>query len=253
MGFPPSHLLLTDSRRLMCHRYSQCGKSSIISRDDSDDDDDGLQSGPPLTKDFSRTSRIASFDTSNTLYEESSSISETLLKRASISFASSFSQALIAAIQTTKPSNIRAQLERGADILARDGDGCCAIHHAVRAGGRRALSELLNSEQLKGDPQGINQPDRSGATPLHYATSMGKMEFARILIEAGADKDAVDNHKRSPLYMAVQGNHESLVELLMDRGAKENPDLPPRFKEMQSSIKLRKRRQEKDAKKKKTR
>ena len=249
MDLLPSYRLLTDSRRLLCRRYCQCGKGSINSWDGFGDP----QPGPPLTTDSSRTSRIASFDTSKTFCEESSSISETLSKRESITFASSFSQALILAIRAAKPGDVRAQLERGADILARDRDGCCALHYAVRAGGRRVLSELLNSEQLKGDLKGIDQPDKSGATPLHYAASIGNMEFAKILIQAGADKDAVDHHKRSPLHMAVNGNHENLVELLMDRGAKENPDLPPRFKEMQNSIKLRKRRQEKDAKKKKTR
>ena len=41
--------------------------------------------------------------------------------------------------------------------------------------------------------------------------------------------------------MAVQGNHDSLVELLLDNGAREVfLDLPPQFKEMQAGINLRK-------------
>jgi hypothetical protein len=62
------------------------------------------------------------------------------------------------------------------------------------------------------------------------------------LIQPGADKDIIDHYNRSPLFMVVQGNYDSLVELLLDNGARVVLlDLPPRFREMKAGINLRKR------------
>jgi ankyrin repeat protein len=42
----------------------------------------------------------------------------------------------------------------------------------------------------------------------------------RLLIEYGADKDAVDNDKKTPLNYAIEGKHESLFKYLKSMGQK---------------------------------
>lgn len=129
--------------------------------------------------------------------------------------------------------------------MAQDSDGFCALHHTARAGGKRVLREILGSKQFNVDPKRINERDNSGATPLHIAAYRGREGMVMELIQAGADKDAIDNYGRSPLFMAVEGNHEALVELLLDIGAKDSQNLPQRFKEMKNSINLHRSRREK--------
>src|SRR6266536_1675489 len=60
-----------------------------------------------------------------------------------------------------------------------------------------------------------------GFTALHFAAFFGKAEVARILIEAGADVDAVaDNEMRvQPLHSAAAGRHLEVCRLLLAAGA----------------------------------
>ncbi|XTI92972.1 hypothetical protein V2W45_1347471, partial [Cenococcum geophilum] len=84
--------------------------------------------------------------------------------------------------------------------------------------------------------------DKTGATALHFAAPGARKGLASELIQAGADKDIVDHYNRSPLFMAIQGNHDSLVEPLLDNRARVVLlDPPLRFKEMQAGIHLPKR------------
>jgi ankyrin repeat protein len=166
----------------------------------------------------------------------------------SASNTSGLSPTMIFAIQKKDKSTVRKLLESGQDPLTGDRDGCCALHHTVRADSKRVMRELFDSSKLKGNPKGLNQKDRNGATALQYAASIGRKSMVKELLLAGTDKDAADNHGRSPLFMAVEGNYEEIVELLLDNKAKVTPQLPPRFKEMQSAIIFRKRMETKKKK-----
>lgn len=59
-------------------------------------------------------------------------------------------------------------------------------------------------------------------TPLHAASRGGHVDFARILLEHGAEANSQDDDKWTPLHIASQGGHAELAELLMEYGADVN-------------------------------
>jgi Ankyrin repeats (many copies)/Ankyrin repeat len=58
-----------------------------------------------------------------------------------------------------------------------------------------------------------------GMTPLGIASERGCTEFARILLQHGADANARDYNNNTPLHQASQGGHLEIVQLLLSHGA----------------------------------
>lgn len=54
--------------------------------------------------------------------------------------------------------------------------------------------------------------------PLHWAAEHGLAELAALLLDQGAEVNALDNFSNTPLHLAVR--HPALVELLLARGAR---------------------------------
>ncbi len=71
----------------------------------------------------------------------------------------------------------------------------------------------------------VGAADKAGMTPLHMACQQAQVAAAAALIDAGAPVNAQDAHGNGPLWRAVfafkQGGPE-LVKLLLDAGA--DPD-----------------------------
>ena len=63
------------------------------------------------------------------------------------------------------------------------------------------------------------QINHIGWTPLHYASSRGQLEVAQYLIANGAKIDSLSVSNTTPLMMAVIGSNETLIKLLLDKGA----------------------------------
>ena len=59
-------------------------------------------------------------------------------------------------------------------------------------------------EELLRRPRNPNVMDEFGHTPLHYAALNGRLEAMRLLLEAGADKDALSVKGRTPLHFAAR-------------------------------------------------
>ena len=74
---------------------------------------------------------------------------------------------------------------------------------------------------LDGDPGAASARSSDGFTALHFAAFFGKPEVARILLEAGADVNAVaDNDMHvQPLHSAAAGRHLEVCRLLLAAGA----------------------------------
>lgn len=65
----------------------------------------------------------------------------------------------------------------------------------------------------------INQKNYGGATALHLAARLNKIEIAKILIANGARIDAVDNEKWTPLMRATLAGNVDMMKLLLQNGA----------------------------------
>jgi len=71
-------------------------------------------------------------------------------------------------------------------------------------------------------PRKIGADFMGGMSALLYAAREGHLKTARALVEAGADLNAVNGDKISPLVMAIINGHYELGKYLLDRGADPN-------------------------------
>jgi len=65
----------------------------------------------------------------------------------------------------------------------------------------------------------INAVDAGKWTPLHHASVNGHHQCVELLLDRGASINAVNGTKYTPLHYASLYGHHQCVELLIDRGA----------------------------------
>jgi len=68
-----------------------------------------------------------------------------------------------------------------------------------------------------GAPKDAKEED--GFTPLHYAAQEGHAECCSLLISSGCKLDALNSEHLTPLYWASKNGHLALIRLLLDAGA----------------------------------
>jgi ankyrin repeat protein len=56
-------------------------------------------------------------------------------------------------------------------------------------------------------------------TPLHWAARKGNLDVVKLLLENGANPNAVDNSKNTPLHKAAGNGPTEVARLLLDSGA----------------------------------
>jgi len=128
--------------------------------------------------------------------------------------------ALMVAVRANHPDLVRYFIEQGAAVNAQTRTG-----EAPRW-------VLPNSVPGFGHGIGIVRgglPERGsrylipGAmTPLQYASRDGRLESARLLLDAGATIEQADANGVTPLLAAIGNNHPDVARLLIDRGANVN-------------------------------
>lgn len=101
---------------------------------------------------------------------------------------------------------------------------------------RQTLEEILQStsETLFPDKMGqekifVDTKDCCNDTPLHILTHRGNDYGCQLIIEAGADVNAVGDLGYTPLHYAVMTDNVKMIELLLKYGA--NPAIACEFGE----------------------
>ena len=61
----------------------------------------------------------------------------------------------------------------------------------------------------------INDKTNEGLTALHYAANKGSIPLLKLLIENGANVDAVTNLGKNLMHMAAEGNQPSMLLYLL--------------------------------------
>ena len=105
---------------------------------------------------------------------------------------------------------VQVLLDYGVDVNGfntQDALRCSALHNASWGKDPRSVRLLL---ERGADPNALSKDD---LTPLHLASRHGKTEIARLLVEYGAIVEAEDSLGRTPLDFA---SCDEIVELLLE-------------------------------------
>ncbi|KAL4094737.1 Ankyrin repeat domain-containing protein 55 [Phytophthora ramorum] len=102
-------------------------------------------------------------------------------------------------------------LQVGVDELHEELD-TTPVHAAARAGQVEELRDILRADEAQAVAL-----DKYGLTALHWACDRGETAAAQLLLQHGADADAVEKRmfRRRPLHFAVLASSEATVRTLL--------------------------------------
>ncbi len=125
-------------------------------------------------------------------------------------------------------------LVKGANLGSEDHDGRTPLSLAAE-NGQEAIVRLLLCKEPKGAKIGntygtlfmrefnaLFSRDKRGQTPLSFAAKNGHETIVRLLLERGAKVCSRDYDGRTPLLFAAERGHNAIVRLLLEKGSKAN-------------------------------
>eukprot|EP00871_Galdieria_phlegrea_P006059 jgi/Galph1/940/GphlegSOOS_G5668.1 len=119
-------------------------------------------------------------------------------------------------------------LKAGAKVDTSDESGFTPLHSCCSIGNKEAVCCLLDHVEQTDNSnlllrQVINSKTyESHTTPLHCAASKNQPDICKMLLERGAEVNAVDIYGYSPLIRVAQRGNDSCLEVLMSCGAEVN-------------------------------
>jgi ankyrin repeat protein len=135
---------------------------------------------------------------------------------------------LMKAVQKDQSLVVQVLYDSGANMEASSADEWSVLHFAVRIAKPDMISQLLDlTPELK------DAVDTRGMTALHHCAAEELVDSATALLghRNHVDVDALDSCSRSALYFAASKpptpRRESMVQVLVDNGARVNETRPP--------------------------
>lgn len=126
---------------------------------------------------------------------------------------------LLRAITKNRFDNVKFLVLNGADIHLKENLGFDALNTAIYS--RSNNFELIKFLFEKGAD--INtKTKRSGNTPLHHASELGRIDVLKWLMAQGVDVNLMNNYTETPLHKAADQGHVNILKLLLHKGAKIN-------------------------------
>jgi TonB family protein len=123
---------------------------------------------------------------------------------------------LLTAAGEGRVDDVRALLDAGLDVNARNEDAWTPLLYAALGGHPEVVNLLL---EYGAD---VNASNSAGWTPLIAAAMSGRAEVVGMLLERGADVNAGDTSGQTALMYAARGGHTEAVALLLDYGVDVN-------------------------------
>ena len=127
--------------------------------------------------------------------------------------ASNGRSAVMLAVTDGRIAILERLIEAGADLELADEYGDTAVLWAVEYGAEN-IEAVIDSLSRGGANLDVSNPVY---TPLYYAVEQGDAELVRILLEAGADPNALTSGGRLPLFQAASDS--AILGLLLEAGA----------------------------------
>ena len=153
-------------------------------------------------------------------------ISRTVVRRSTVSVLLSAASAvaaltaseaadrpLVDAAQRAEWGAVRALVEQGADVTARQGDGATALHWAAYWDDAEAAGLLIEAGA------DVDAANDLGVTPLWAAVENGRAPMVARLLDAGADPDVPLLSGETPLMTAARVGAADVAGLLIAAGA----------------------------------
>ena len=125
--------------------------------------------------------------------------------------------ALMVAVREGHTDIVRLLLEAGADVNAQTRQG--ATPNWVLPNSVPGFGHGVGIVRGGLPPRGSRQPIPGALTPLLYAARDGRLEAARVLLDAGADINRTDGNGITPLLSSIVNNRVAVANLLIERGA----------------------------------
>jgi len=119
-----------------------------------------------------------------------------------------FSGELHNAAKEGNAEDVKALLTQGAKVHDKDADGKTPLFYALSQG-KYDFAESLLSHQVPGDA-----PDSKNSLP-HHAVTQANEETAEFLIKHGAEVNARDGNDSTPLHKAAHAQNEAMAHLLL--------------------------------------
>ena len=129
--------------------------------------------------------------------------------------------ALMIAARAGGAEVIPVLVRHGADVNAQTKLGPRPVFHPP-CKGTGCGSEGVGINRAGRPDRGERHPREGGMSALLYAAREGFTDAARLLVEAGANKELAEANGITPLLMALLNNQLDVASLLLDRGAEVN-------------------------------